>query len=379
MAAVPALGRATGVDRPEPASQAGAAHELFARHSGRVFRFCLSQLRSREEAEDAAQTTFLYAFRGLQRGVVPESELTWLLAIARNVCVSRHRSAARRGRVEVPRDLHGLQDALAAPERGGPEVADLADALAGMPENQRRALLLREWRGLSYGEIAADLETSRSAVEALVFRARRSLAERLTRDDRQDGRLLRGLDAGSLVAGAKSLFAGSAVKLAAAAAALAVGTSLAGGPLVDAVRGPSAPPATRAARPDARAAPVSAVAVRPAWRGPDAGVRARGEDGQGGASKPTAKAGSRPAVGAGADGVAVGGGGEDSTGAGGSETGLAVPTEPLDDVVSGVTDALPDLPDAPKVPLPDVPALSDLPLPEAPALPKAPSVPDVLP
>ena len=49
------------------------------------------------------------------------------------------------------------------------------DALSHMPDNQRRAILLREWQGLSYHEIASELKLSQSAVETLIFRARRTL------------------------------------------------------------------------------------------------------------------------------------------------------------------------------------------------------------
>ncbi len=52
-----------------------------------------------------------------------------------------------------------------------------------MPEQQRRAILLREWQGLSYREIAGELEVSQSAVETLIFRARRSLAQGLEQPD----------------------------------------------------------------------------------------------------------------------------------------------------------------------------------------------------
>jgi hypothetical protein len=48
-----------------------------------------------------------------------------------------------------------------------------------MPEQQRRAILLREWQGLSYREVASELGLTQSAVETLLFRARRSLAHAL--------------------------------------------------------------------------------------------------------------------------------------------------------------------------------------------------------
>src|SRR2546430_5332541 len=158
---------------------AARATDLYERYASRLFGYCLQRLGNREEAEDAVQTTFLNAFRGLARGVVPTSESAWLFKIAENVCLSRHRASFRRRRVEVPGDLTGVEETVAAPARADEELIPLEDALAEMPEAQRRALLLREWQGLSYREIAAELEVSQSAVETLIFRARRRLARRL--------------------------------------------------------------------------------------------------------------------------------------------------------------------------------------------------------
>jgi RNA polymerase sigma-70 factor (ECF subfamily) len=168
MAAVSPVGRDAAAD---------AVTGLYERHAGGVFQFCLRWLRSREEAEDAAQTTFLYAFRGLDRGVVPALERPWLLSIARNVCLSRS-DAARRRAVEVAQDPHTLEETVAAPAQAN-ELDGLTSALASLTEQQRQAILLREWHGLSYREIAEQLELSQAAVETLLFRARRSLARRL--------------------------------------------------------------------------------------------------------------------------------------------------------------------------------------------------------
>jgi RNA polymerase sigma-70 factor (ECF subfamily) len=212
------LGRAA---QPQPAD---ATRLLYERHSGRIFGYCLSLLGSREEAEDAVQTTFLNAQRGLGRGVVPEFELAWLFKIARNVCNNRRVSASRQGRVESLRDFDTLQDALACPERGGDvSVGDLTRALAGIPERQRRALLLREWQGLSYDEIAAELGVSVAAVETLLFRARRSVAEQLEQAGTTTRR--RGV-AASVAELFRWLFTGGAVPLKVAAATATVAATL---------------------------------------------------------------------------------------------------------------------------------------------------------
>ena len=73
-----------------------------------------------------------------------------------------------------------MQDVLPAHEADSDELIGLPEALDGMPEQQRRALLLREWQGLSYKEIAEELDLSQAAVETLLFRARRSLAAGLS-------------------------------------------------------------------------------------------------------------------------------------------------------------------------------------------------------
>ena len=109
MAAVPTLRRAPRVQRPVTPG-ADATSELYARYSRQILGYCLHQLGSREEAEDAAQTTFMNAFRGLKRGIVPELESAWLFKIAHNVCLSRRRSSWRRGRIEAPNNLEVLQE-----------------------------------------------------------------------------------------------------------------------------------------------------------------------------------------------------------------------------------------------------------------------------
>ena len=232
MAALPSVGRASSVDRPAVRG-ADATSELYERYSGQIFGFCLHQLGSREEAEDAVQTTFMNAFRGLQRGIVPELESAWLFKIAHNVCLSRRRSTWRRGRVEAPSNLEVLQEVVPARERIGDELIRLQDVLEEMPENQRRAILLREWQGLTYREIADELELSQSAVETLIFRARRALAaglEKAPTDEGEQGwpkRARRAGDAGAVVIALKALVSGGGAKIA-ATALVAAATAIAG-------------------------------------------------------------------------------------------------------------------------------------------------------
>jgi RNA polymerase sigma factor (sigma-70 family) len=259
VAAVPSIGRATRVDRSSVPG-AAAAGDLYERYSGRIFGYCLHQLGSREEAEDAVQTTFMNAFRGLQRGVVPELESAWLFKIAHNVCLSRRRSSWRRGKVEAPNNFEVLQEVVPGREQVADELIRLQDVLEEMPENQRRAILLREWQGLTYREISDELGLSQAAVETLIFRARRALAQGLEQDaDTWKRRLRRGADVGGAIACVKTLLGGggaAAIKIGATAAVVA-GAAVAAATAPVIKKQPHAHRAARAATTVARAAATS--------------------------------------------------------------------------------------------------------------------------
>ena len=104
MAAVPSKGRAAAVRMPHAPGAADTTHALYERYGQQIYRFCLQRLRNREEAEDATQTTFLNAFRGLERGTAVEFEAAWLYKIALHACLTRQRISAQRRLVEVPRE-----------------------------------------------------------------------------------------------------------------------------------------------------------------------------------------------------------------------------------------------------------------------------------
>lgn len=208
--------------------ETAATARLYERHSPQVFRYCLRMLRNREDAEDATQTTFMQAFRAHQRGVVPTFETAWLLTIAKNVCHARYRSGKRRAAVELVRDPQDIEELAAGAEQVSGALMGLQEALTRLPEMQRRAFLLREWKGHSYAEIAEELGVTVPAVEALIFRARRALAHDLGGDVKRRGHVF---DFASLIAGAvKALLgAGTAAKVAVGAATVVSAGAVVGG------------------------------------------------------------------------------------------------------------------------------------------------------
>jgi RNA polymerase sigma factor (sigma-70 family) len=148
---------------------------LYRRHAADVYRYALMMLDSPADAEDVTQTTFLNAYRALLRGERPRHTGSWLRTIAHNLCLQHFRQASRR-----PSEVE-LEDEAAelVSEHQAFVVEDLSRALGQIPVNQRAALLMRELEGRSIAEIATVLGVSKSAVETLLFRARRGVREQL--------------------------------------------------------------------------------------------------------------------------------------------------------------------------------------------------------
>jgi RNA polymerase sigma-70 factor, ECF subfamily len=145
--------------------------QLYRLHAREVYQYALALLANPADAEDVTQTTFLNAYRAFQRGERPHKPHNWLIAIAHNVCRMRWRQAGSR-----PREV-ALEQApeAAAPENGHADLDEVLAALATLTFNQRAAIVMRELEGRTYQDISEVLGVSVSAVEALLFRARRRL------------------------------------------------------------------------------------------------------------------------------------------------------------------------------------------------------------
>jgi RNA polymerase sigma factor (sigma-70 family) len=148
---------------------------LYRRHSRSVYRYSYAVLGNHADAEDVTQQTFLNAYRACERGTKPRKAENWLIRIAHNE-VRRHLRDSRRHARTVE-----LDDKVALPhaERSDPSLAEVMRGLRRLPASQRAALVMREFEGRSFAEIAEVLGMSRGALESHTFRARRALAEEL--------------------------------------------------------------------------------------------------------------------------------------------------------------------------------------------------------
>jgi RNA polymerase sigma-70 factor, ECF subfamily len=142
--------------------------ELLERHEREIFAYALRLCGDRDEADDIYQETFLAAFRGWpppRRG----QERAWLYRIATNKVIDRARKQKRLVRMN---DLR-----LAAPDRDGVSLADLAAAIKLLPEGQRAAFVLRKVEGQDYAAIARVLECSEEAARSRVAEALKKVRE----------------------------------------------------------------------------------------------------------------------------------------------------------------------------------------------------------
>jgi RNA polymerase sigma factor (sigma-70 family) len=160
---------------PAGTKAARALDDLYREHVGDVYRYAYAVLGNHADAEDVTQTTFVNALRALERGECPRRPGHWLIAIAHTIIRQRWRQESVR-----PAEVAMVADVAERDrEETQPPLAELVRALQRIPPSQREAIVMRELEGRSYKEIAEILGITVGALETLLFRARRSLAEEL--------------------------------------------------------------------------------------------------------------------------------------------------------------------------------------------------------
>ncbi|HLI56143.1 MAG TPA: sigma-70 family RNA polymerase sigma factor [Actinomycetota bacterium] len=178
------------------AAQAGlpeATDELVERYYARVYSFVAMQHSG--DVEDLTQEVFARALGALPRFNGEYQFGAWLIQIARNVCIDEARRQSHRPQPTDPVDLVDLEPAHAQPDDVWESVSSqiavstVHRALARLPKRQRTVLVLREFEGMSYADIAVSLMISTRAVEISLSRARKRLRLELKRLEAAEGEL----------------------------------------------------------------------------------------------------------------------------------------------------------------------------------------------
>jgi RNA polymerase sigma-70 factor (ECF subfamily) len=163
---------------------------LVEAYQGPVYNLGYRMLGNAEEAEDAAQETFLRAYRKLGSYDPTRKFSTWLLSIASHHCIDRLR---RRRVTLLSLEDENLPPSVMVSSQPGPErhamqserEAQIQALLGTLSADYRTVVVMHYWYDSSYEEIAQATDSTVSAVKSRLFRARRMLAKQLQPDEDQ--------------------------------------------------------------------------------------------------------------------------------------------------------------------------------------------------
>jgi RNA polymerase sigma-70 factor (ECF subfamily) len=145
-----------------------------------VFNLCYRMLGNAQDAEDAAQETFLRAYQSLRRYDNNRPFSTWLLSIAAHYCIDQIRK--RRVQIvsveelpvpDLPEPSPGMESNLSKKE----EQQRIKAVIGVLDATDRAAVVMYYWYDFSYEEICQALSLSMSALKSRLHRARRVMAE----------------------------------------------------------------------------------------------------------------------------------------------------------------------------------------------------------
>ena len=169
------------------------ASEIYDRYSGRIYNFALRFLKNAEAAEDATQEVFVKMIRHASQFQGDAKLSTWLFSITANWCRDYLRKADNKSKesddvlVTLPAPLDQSPDRNLEQREN---EARIQRALKALTPEQREAILLSRYQGLSYAEIAQISGCSEGAVKTRVFRAMETLKKALLGEARGGDRWL---------------------------------------------------------------------------------------------------------------------------------------------------------------------------------------------
>jgi RNA polymerase sigma-70 factor (ECF subfamily) len=174
--------------------------QLVTRWERPIYALAYRTLRREEEARDVVQDAFLRAYRGL-KGFKGEAKFSsWLYRITLNLCRDWMRKERRAPVAQVPEgtDPLDLADQQAAPTESVEDLvarremsAAVQLAMADLPEEQRTAIMLKEYHGLTFQEIAEMLDCPLSTVKTRLYQGLSVLRRRLERQQAEATRVRR--------------------------------------------------------------------------------------------------------------------------------------------------------------------------------------------
>ncbi|HEY6464731.1 MAG TPA: RNA polymerase sigma factor [Candidatus Acidoferrales bacterium] len=162
-----------------------AVESLVREHARLVYRIAYAVLRSRDDAEDAVQETFVRVLRYSRRLASVSNPKAWLARIAWRVAIDKSKRERRRNEVPLGTDA-ALAEEIVSPDasaenalRDARLTAELEKLIAALPRKLREPLILSTIEEMTPREVSAVLGINEAAVRSRVFRARQILREKL--------------------------------------------------------------------------------------------------------------------------------------------------------------------------------------------------------
>ncbi len=166
-----------------------AFKELFDTYKAMVFSICYKMSHNKTKADDLTQDVFLKIYSSIHTFRSDSKLSTWIYRISMNTCLNHQRRMKRQRIIsldflfeENPERKFQLPDEDKKVSReieSREQTKILHRAIDTLSKNQKRALILRHFEGLSYKEISEILNTTVPSVESLLHRAKRNLSKKL--------------------------------------------------------------------------------------------------------------------------------------------------------------------------------------------------------
>ncbi len=164
-----------------------AFKKLFQKYQDYVFNICYRMTGNRHDAEDTTQDVFIKIFHSIGNFRGDSAVKSWIYRIAVNACLNRERRRKLTSWVSLDFLMNGRTEFQPRDESSSPDInleqaereRIVQQAIQSLPSRQKTALVLQRYDDLSYQQIAEIMETTTSAVESLIHRAKENLSRKL--------------------------------------------------------------------------------------------------------------------------------------------------------------------------------------------------------
>lgn len=163
--------------------------EIVKRWERKIFALCFGMLSREDEAKDAAQETFIAAYRNLSKFRGDAKVSSWLHRIAINQCLTTKRRAKTRSESFLDDEENTAEKVFVAPAHLSPSKTTeqnerlniVRQAVSSLPEDLRQVVVMKEFEDMTFQEISDNLDLPLSTVKSRLYTALKQLRAKLER------------------------------------------------------------------------------------------------------------------------------------------------------------------------------------------------------